>query len=113
MMPAEGSLGVFILVTVLMGGGAAWMTGRAIALIWRGWPSCAGALFLLAFPVRFIHYALFEQPLLTLPGFLLDLAVVLVIGLAGWRYTRASQMVTQYHWLYESTGPFTWRARSH
>ena len=108
----EGSWGVFVLVTLAMGGGAAWMTGRAVALIWQGWPSCLGALFLLAFPVRFIHYALFAQPLLTLPGFLLDLVVVSLIGLAGWRYTRASQMVTQYHWLYESTGPFTWRSRS-
>jgi hypothetical protein len=106
-------LWVFILVTVVMGGGAAWMTGRAIALIWRGWLSCVGALFLLTFPVRFIHYALFGEPLLSLSGFLSSFCVLLVIGIAGWRYTRASQMVRQYHWLYESTGPFTWKDRSH
>jgi hypothetical protein len=27
----EGSLGVFVLVTVVLGGGGAWLTGRAIA----------------------------------------------------------------------------------
>ena len=33
----ERSLWVFFLATVLLGGGAAWLTGRAIALLWRPW----------------------------------------------------------------------------
>ena len=31
----EDSLGVFLLVSVLLGGGAAWLAGRAIAATWR------------------------------------------------------------------------------
>ena len=33
----EGSFGVFILVTVMLGGGAAALAGRAIAVTWRPW----------------------------------------------------------------------------
>jgi hypothetical protein len=33
----EGSFGVFILVTVILGGGAAALAGRAIAVTWRPW----------------------------------------------------------------------------
>jgi hypothetical protein len=33
----ENSLGVFLLVSVLMGGGAAWLAGRALAATWRPW----------------------------------------------------------------------------
>ena len=31
------SLGSFLLVTLAMGGGAAWLSGRAIAATWRPW----------------------------------------------------------------------------
>ena len=31
----EPSIWLFLLITVIMGGWAAWMTGRAIALTWR------------------------------------------------------------------------------
>ena len=33
----EDSFGVFVLVTVILGGGAATLAGRAIALTWRPW----------------------------------------------------------------------------
>ena len=33
----EQSLGIFLLVSVLLGGGAAWLAGRAIAATWRPW----------------------------------------------------------------------------
>ncbi len=33
----EQSFGVFLLVSVCMGGGAAWLAGRAIAATWRPW----------------------------------------------------------------------------
>lgn len=34
----ENSFGVFVLVTVVLGGGAAWLAGRAVASMWsRGW----------------------------------------------------------------------------
>jgi hypothetical protein len=33
------------------------------------------------------------------------------IGLVSWRATRADQMVHQYWWLYQRTGPLTWAER--
>ena len=56
----EPSAWLFLLVTVLMGGWAAWMTGRACAVTWRPWIVLALYLVVLAAAVRFIHMALFE-----------------------------------------------------
>jgi len=61
--------------------------------------------------VRFIHFALFEGTLLSLHYYIVDAVVILAIGSLGFRYTRARQMTTQYRWLYERTGPFSWRER--
>ena len=111
-LPHDGpSLWVFVLVTVILGGSAAWMTGSGIARGWRPFWQCAVALLLVAAVARFLHYALFEQPLLSGAGFALDALVIVLIGAAGYRATRARQMTTQYRWLYERTGPLTWRAR--
>ena len=40
-------------------------------------------------------------------------AKIVLLGAAclGFRMMRTTQMVTQYRWLYERTGPLTWRAR--
>jgi predicted membrane metal-binding protein len=107
----EPSFWLFGLVTVLMGGWAAWMTGRALALTWRPVWQVILATLLLAAVVRFFHYALFGGTLLTLHYYLVDAVVVAAIGLTGYRYTRARQMTTQYRWLYERTGPLTWREK--
>jgi hypothetical protein len=108
----EPSFWLFALVTVIMGGWAAWMTGRAMALTWKPFWQLVVYLLILAGAVRFIHYALFEGTLLTLHYYLVDAAVVLAIGALGFRYYRARQMATQYRWLYERTGPFSWRERT-
>jgi hypothetical protein len=107
----EPSFWLFALVTVILGGWAAWMTGRAMAITWRAYWQLIVYLFILAAAVRFIHYALFHGTLVTLQYYLVDAAVLLVIGSLGFRYHRARQMSTQYRWLYERTGPFSWRAR--
>ena len=111
MLYEESSFGLFLLVTILMGGWAAWMTARGFALTWRPYWQCVLALLVLAGAVRFFHFALFEGTLLTLHYYLVDAAVVLVIGSLGFRVTRARQMTRQYPWLYERTGPLTWRER--
>jgi hypothetical protein len=108
----EPSIWLFGLVTILMGGWAAWMTGRAMALTWKPYWQLILYLLILAAFVRFIHFALFGGTLLTLHYYLVDAAVVLLIGSLGFRYRRARQMTTQYRWLYERTGPFSWRERS-
>jgi hypothetical protein len=106
------SLTQILLVTGLIGGGAAWLAGRAIALTWRPTWHIAAYMVLLGAAVRFVHFALFEATLLSLPSFLVDTIYLLLVGSLAWRMTRAQQMATQYYWLYERTGPLTWRARS-
>ncbi len=108
----EPSVWLFLLVTVIMGGWAAWMTGRAMALTWRPYWQLIAYLLILAGAVRFIHYALFGGTLVSLHYYLVDAIVVLLIGSLGFRYRRARQMTTQYRWLYERTGPFSWRERA-
>ena len=107
----EPSAWLFLLVTVLMGGWAAWMTGRACAMTWRPSIVLVAYLLILAAAVRFIHMALFQGTLLSLHYYIVDLIVVQIIGALGFRYTRARQMAARYRWLYEATGPFSWRRR--
>ena len=107
----EDSLGVFLLVTVAMGGWAAWMTAGAIARTWRPFWQCLPALLAVAAAVRFIHFALFGGTLLSAHYYAVDALVVLLIGSAGFRATRTRQMTSQYRWLYEKTSPLTWRPR--
>jgi GR25 family glycosyltransferase involved in LPS biosynthesis len=107
----EGSFGVFVLVTVILGGGAAALAGRAIAQTWRpAWQMAAYALILGA-AVRFIHFSLFGGTLLSAHYYLVDSAVCVAFGLAGFRLARAAQMVTQYRWINESGGPLRWRRK--
>ncbi len=108
----EPSLWLFMLVTVIMGGWAAWMTGRAIALTWRPLWQIPLYIAILAAVVRFIHFALFDGTLFTLHYFLVDTVFILAFALSGFRYTRTTQMTTQYRWLYERSGPFSWKPRS-
>lgn len=92
-------LWVFLLVTVLLGGGAAWATGNALAQTWRPvWQLVAYTL-LLAGAVRFFHHALFAEPLLAPANYVIDWAVLIALALAGYRVTRARQMRRQYGWL--------------
>ncbi|MDF2812710.1 MAG: hypothetical protein K0S56_3741 [Microvirga sp.] len=108
----EPSIWLFLLVTVIMGGWAAWMTGRAIAITWRPYWNLILYLLILSAFVRFIHFALFHGTLLSIQFYAVDAAVLLIIGSLGYQYYRARLMTTQYRWLYERTGPFGWRARA-
>ena len=76
LLSAEHSLGVFLLVSVAMGGGAAWLAGRAIAATWRPWWHVVLYMLILSLAVRFIHFALFDSILLSLHYYLVDFAVV-------------------------------------
>ncbi len=107
----EPSAWLFVLVTCLLGGAAAWMTGRAYALTWRSTAGLVVALLLLGIAVRFAHHALFGGTMLSPQYYVVDTIVLLIIGFVSFRYQRTWQMATQYYWLYERTGPLTWRAR--
>ena len=103
---------VFLFLTVFLGGGAAILMGRNFATNWRSVVAVAVAGLGLALGVRFLHFALFEQTLLTITGFIADAVVTIGLGLVGFRWRRAEQMTTQYFWLYERTGPLTWRQKA-
>lgn len=105
------SLPVFIIFVCGIGGLAAYATGRAIAVTWRPFWMLFWFLFLLTLAVRFLCFALFEEPLLSFQYFVVDYLVLTSIALVGWRKTRTTQMVTQYRWLYVRTSPFTWTLR--
>ena len=108
---ASESLLQIALVTGAIGGGAAWLAGRAIAGTWRPFWHVVAYMALLGGGVRFVHFALFEATLLSPASYGADTLYLLLIGALAWRMTRAAQMATQYYWLYERTGPLSWRER--
>ena len=107
----SGALWVFLLVTLVLGGSGAHATGSALASTWRSPRLIVGAAFLLACAVRFLHYALFAEPLLSLKNLAIDYAVMLVVAAYAYRRMRVRQMVEQYPWAYERAGFFWWRAK--
>lgn len=96
----DNGLWVFLLVTLTMGGTAAFVTGKAIAQTWR--PAWQIPVYMvgLAGAVRFIQYALFEQPFVAPANLIIDALVLLVLGVAGYRAMRARQLPQQYPWLF-------------
>jgi len=107
----EDSFGIFVLVTILLGGGAAWLTGRAVAGTWRpAWQVFVYCL-ILGGAVRFIHYALFGGTLISGHYYLVDIVVLMTFGFLGFRAARVSQMITHYRWINEADGPLRWRRR--
>jgi len=107
----EESFLQIVMVTGLIGGGAAWLAGRATARTWRPIGHVIVYMLLLGAAVRFVHFALFEGELLAVPSYLADTLYLIVAGTLSWRITRTNQMVTQYNWLYERASPVTWRER--
>ena len=107
----EGSFGVFVLVTIILGGGAAILAGRAIAATWRPWWQAVAYGFVLAGAVRFIHFSLYGGTFLSLHYYLVDSTFCIVFGYLGFKTARARQMITQYRWLNEPDGLMRWRRR--
>src|SRR5262249_10554218 len=95
----EAYFGVFLLVTVALGGGAAWLAGHAIAQTWRPWWSLIAYMMMLGLAVRFIHFSLFSGTLLSPHFYAVDTAVALVFASLAFRFTRRTQMARQYGFL--------------
>jgi hypothetical protein len=108
---SDDGLRVFLVLTVIIGGGAAVLSGRSLARSWKPFWRVFVYMALLAAAVRFFHYALFDGALLSPYYYLVTFIVLLAGACLGFRLMRTSQMVTQYRWLYERTSPFTWRDR--
>jgi len=107
----DETLGIFVLVTIALGGGAAVLAGRAIAATWRSWWQVVIYMLILGGAVRFIHFALFGGTLLSPHYYAVDSAVCLVAGLLGFRVARVAQMVRQYRWINVADGPLRWRRK--
>ena len=108
----EDKLSVFLIMTVIIGGGAAFLAGRNLASRWR--PGWMPAAYMIPFglALRFFHYALFEGQLLSVHYFITDTAVLVAGALLGYRLTIVSQMISQYPWLFERSGPLSWRSKT-
>jgi len=118
----EKSIWAFLFVTVLAGGGAATMIGRAAAKVWSPFWQAALQVLALAAAVRFLHWGLFagatfeswreaQGSLLSLHYYLVDAAILLVFAALGFRRQRTVQMLRQYGWLTVQTSPLSWRLR--
>ncbi|HIO00691.1 MAG: hypothetical protein VCB82_10240 [Alphaproteobacteria bacterium] len=105
------SLLVFLVLTVVLIGGAALLTGRALARAWRPiWQvvlSCLG----LGLVDRFFVYALFEGSLVSVSGYMFDTLVVMGIGILSYRIVHVSVVVRQYPWLFDRSSLFSYRSR--
>jgi hypothetical protein len=105
----ENGLWTFLLVTIAMGGLAAYASGKAIAQTWRPFWHVPLYMLALAAVVRFCHFALFEEPLLSLRSYAVDFAIAFASSSLGYRLVRARQMAVQYGWLFRRRGPLGWR----
>ncbi len=108
----ESGFGVFMLLTVVLGGGAAFMAGRALAKDWRPISLLVLYMIPLGAGVRFLHFALFQQDLFSLKYFITHTLILMAFALLGYRLKRVGQMVTQYPWLYERSGMLTWKQKA-
>ena len=103
---------VFICLTLVLGGGLAFATGRALAQGWRPVLQLVAGMVPLAVAVRFLHFALFDETLLSAHYYLVTFVILLLLAGAGYRAMRAAQMARQYSWLYAAAGPFGWKGKS-
>jgi hypothetical protein len=95
----EAALGTFLLVTIVLGGAAGWLSGRAIALSWQArwmlFPAAVGC----GLGIRFIHFALFGATFASPQYFVVDTIFILAAAFAGYLFARQRQMARQYGFL--------------
>jgi hypothetical protein len=118
----EKSIWAFLFVTVIAGGGAAFMIGRAAARTWSPFWQAALQTLVLAAAIRFLHWGLFagatlaswrqaQGTLLSLHYYAADAAILLALAGLGFKRQRTVQMLRQYGWLTVQTSPLSWRLR--
>jgi hypothetical protein len=108
---SETNFWIFFFLTCVFGAGAAFLVGRAQAQKWRPIGATLFYMLLLGVAVRFCHYALFNETLVSPYYFAVDTLVLVACALIGYRMRRAEQMTTQYSWIYERTGLLSWRQK--
>lgn len=103
---------VFIGVTLILMGFASFMTGQAVAKTWQPMWHILPYMIMLGGADRFLVFSLFHGELLSLSGYVIDTLVLLGLAALGYRLTLARNMVVQYPWLYERSGPLGWREKA-
>jgi hypothetical protein len=93
-----------------LGALAAFATGRALASGWSAMWRLVPGIIALAAAVQFLHFALFQETLLSLHYYLVTLVLLLAVGWIGYSEMRARQMATQYSWAFQKAG-LLWRTR--
>jgi hypothetical protein len=106
------SILVFVFLTLLLGGGGAYSAGAALARGWAPIWKAVAAAFGLSLFVRFLHFSLFDGTLVSPYFWAMDFVILAAIGALGWQRTRVTQMTSQYRWLYERSGPLSWREKA-
>ena len=118
----EKSIWAFLFITVIAGGGAAFMIGRAAAKGWNPFWQAVVQVLGLATAVRFLHWGLFagatfeswrqaQGSLFSVHYYLVDAVILLLFAALGFRRQRTVQMLRQYGWLTVQTSPLSWRLR--
>ena len=88
----------FLVLTLVLGGAGAFVTGRTMAHTWRERWKAVAYMVPLSAAVRFLHYALFDEPsdlVHAAPTFVFLAA----FALAGFAHARGRRMRAQYPWL--------------
>jgi len=109
--PDHDYAGLAFVVLTVLGAAAAVATGRAFARAWSPRWQIAPAMIALAAAVQWLHFALFQEDLLSPHYYLVTLVILLAAALFGYQSMRARQMSTQYSWAFEKAG-LNWRARA-
>jgi hypothetical protein len=89
----------------------AYATGQGVAGRWEPRGLVVFYCMLLAATERFTDYALADGRAFAPVGCAVVALVLCGVGLLAWRLTLVGMMVHQYPWLYERSGPLTWRAK--
>jgi hypothetical protein len=103
---------LFLFLTVIIFGGAGFLMGQALGETWRPiWQNVAYGLLLVA-AERFFAWALFKAPPLLIGPIIVNAVVIIGFALVAYRLTQVRKMVSQYPWLYERSGLFSWRDKA-
>ena len=94
---------------LILGFWTAWRAGKAAAEGWNNLPTVIVYTLLLGVVMRFLHYALFQGPFISPFYYVIDVVLLLIFSIAGFRIRRTRQMVQNYYWLYEPTSAFSWK----
>jgi hypothetical protein len=100
-------------------GGFAMMSGQGLARTWRPWAHGIGYGVLLSLGARLLEFVLFVGRAQRLDAYILDnlgftllnTVYLIAVTLLAHRITLTRMMVSQYPWMYERAGLFTWRAK--